>query len=158
MEKITSFTINHNKLVEGLYISRVDLFGSEYITTFDLRMKRPNTNDILSTTSAHTIEHLGATFLRNNPQIKDRTVYFGPMGCRTGFYALFHGKYMPVDVAELFRDMFAYIKDFQGSVPGASATECGNYRDLDMETVREDAEKYYEVLCNLSDNNTNYPS
>ncbi len=157
MEKITSFTIDHNRLAEGLYVSRVDLFGSQYITTFDLRMKRPNTTEILSTTSAHTIEHLGATFLRNDPQMKDRIVYFGPMGCRTGFYALFHGKYMPFDVAELFRDLFAYIKDFHGEIPGASATECGNYRDLNMEAVREDAEKYYTVLCNLNENSTNYP-
>lgn len=157
MEPIASFTIDHNKLQEGLYISRIDYFGEQPITTFDLRMKRPNTDDILSTTSAHTIEHLGATYLRNNPETKNSIVYFGPMGCRTGFYALLHGAYTAMQAAELFRNMFAFMKDYQGIIPGASAVECGNYRDLSMESCRKDVEQYYQILSNLNEENTQYP-
>ena len=157
MERIASFTVDHNRLTEGVYVSRIDCYANECITTFDLRMKLPNTDDILSTTSAHTIEHLGATFLRNDPEFKEKVVYFGPMGCRTGFYVLLHGNYQPSDVSDLFLRMFSYIKDFNGTIPGQSATECGNYKDLNMDAARADAQQYHAVLMNLNENNTRYP-
>ena len=157
MEKITSFTIDHTKLIEGLYVSRVDRFGGETITTFDLRMKKPNTGDVLTTTSAHTIEHLGATYLRNHKEFGAKTVYFGPMGCRTGFYAVLHGNYSSLDVAELMRGMFTFIVEYEGAVPGASAVECGNFRDLSLEEAKKDAAPYLAVLKSLTAENTVYP-
>lgn len=157
MDKITSFTVDHTKLKEGLYVSRTDRFGSETVTTFDIRMKKPNMNDVLSTTSAHTIEHLGATYLRNDDFWKEHTVYFGPMGCRTGFYAVFHGELDSKDVLEVIRKMFAFILDYEGDVPGASEKECGNYRDLSLAAAKTDAKAYAGILNHLDESRMAYP-
>ena len=120
MEKIASFTIDHIKLEPGIYVSRKDNIGSEVITTFDLRMTSPNDEPVMNTAEVHTIEHLGATFLRNHPLYKDRTIYFGPMGCRTGFYLLLAGDYESKDIVGLITEMFEFIRDFHDEVPGAS--------------------------------------
>ncbi len=157
MERITSFTIDHTKLNEGLYVSRTDRFGDEIFTTFDLRMKRPNTNDVLSTGTSHAIEHLGATYLRNDVNYKEKIVYFGPMGCRTGFYAIFHGAYSSEQIADLIRELFRFIVNFEGAIPGASEVECGNCRDMDLKTAKKEAQNYLDVLEHLNESNTLYP-
>ena len=132
MEKIASFTIDHLKLLPGVYVSRKDKVGQQVITTFDIRMTRPNFEPVLNTAEVHTIEHLGATFLRNDSEFKDKTIYFGPMGCRTGFYMVLAGDYDSKDVVELVTRMFIFMKDFEGDVPGACAKDCGNYLDMNL--------------------------
>ena len=127
MEKIASFTINHLDLEPGVYVSRKDRYGDAVITTFDLRMTAPNREPVMNTAEMHTIEHLGATFLRNHPEFADKTVYFGPMGCRTGFYMLLAGDYTSREIAPLVTDMFTFIRDFRDEIPGAAARDCGNY-------------------------------
>ncbi len=157
MEKIASFTVNHLTLLPGVYVSRKDTVGSEVITTFDLRMTRPNFEPVLNTAEIHTLEHLGATFLRNHPEYKDRVIYFGPMGCRTGFYLLLAGDYESSDVVDLVKEMYAFMKDFEGEVPGAAARDCGNYLDMNLNMARYVAKRYYdEVLCNISDKRLYY--
>lgn len=120
MEKIASFTIDHIKLRPGVYVSRKDKVGAETITTFDLRMTSPNDEPVMNTAEVHTIEHLGATFLRNHPQFREKTIYFGPMGCRTGFYLLLAGDYTSRDIVPLMQEMFTFIRDYRAEVPGAS--------------------------------------
>ena len=132
MEKIASFTIDHLKLQPGVYVSRVDRIGAETVTTFDLRKTSPNEEPVMNTAEMHTIEHLAATFLRNHPQWKDRTIYFGPMGCRTGFYLLLAGALKSEDIVPLMVELFTFIRDFAGEVPGASAKDCGHYLDLKL--------------------------
>ena len=129
MEKITSFTIDHLRLVPGLYVSRIDQVEGRPITTFDIRMTNPNEEPVMNTAEVHTIEHLGATFLRNHKIFADKTIYFGPMGCRTGFYLLLAGQYTSEEIVPLMREMFTFIADFEGEVPGACAKDCGNYLD-----------------------------
>ena len=126
MEKIASFTINHLKLEPGIYVSRYDYIGDEVITTFDIRMTRPNYEPVMNTAEVHAIEHLGATFLRNHDEWGKKVIYFGPMGCRTGFYLLLAGKLTSKDIVDLVREMFTFIAGFEGAVPGASARDCGN--------------------------------
>ena len=146
MEKITSFTINHLKLEPGVYVSRKDKYGDAVITTFDLRMTTPNKEPVMNTAEVHTIEHLGATYLRNDPEFADKTVYFGPMGCRTGFYMLLAGDYSSKDVVPLVTKMFEFIRDFRGEVPGAAPRDCGNYLDQNLRTNFSRAyEKYRET-------------
>lgn len=158
MEKIASFTIDHLRLQPGVYVSRVDQIGTETITTFDLRMTRPNEEPVMNTAEVHTIEHLGATFLRNHPQWKNRTIYFGPMGCRTGFYLLLAGKLESRDIVPLLVEMFQFIRDFQGDVPGASARDCGNYLDMNLPMARYLARRYLEqVLCGITQDRLVYP-
>ena len=158
MEKIASFTIDHLQLQPGVYVSRVDQIGAETITTFDLRMTRPNEEPVMNTAEVHTIEHLGATFLRNHPQWKNRTIYFGPMGCRTGFYLLLAGKMESRDIVPLLVEMFQFIRDFQGDVPGASARDCGNYLDMNLPMARYLARRYLEqVLCGITQDRLVYP-
>ena len=158
MEKIASFTIDHLRLQPGVYVSRVDQIGAETITTFDLRMTRPNEEPVMNTAEVHTIEHLGATFLRNHPQWKNRTIYFGPMGCRTGFYLLLAGKMESRDIVPLLVEMFQFIRDFQGDVPGASARDCGNYLDMNLPMARYLARRYLEqVLCGITQDRLVYP-
>jgi len=157
MERIASFNVNHVRLVPGLYVSRRDSFRDCVVTTFDIRMKKPNAGSYLTTTEAHTIEHLGATFLRNDPRTSESTVYFGPMGCRTGFYAVFFGDLEPDDVSDIITEMFEFIAKFEGHIPGQSEEECGNYRDLSMEGTAERAKEYLEVLRHLDETNTVYP-
>lgn len=157
MEKIASFTVNHLNLLPGIYVSRKDSVGSDVVTTFDLRMTRPNYEPVLNTAEVHTIEHLGATFLRNHAVYKDRLIYFGPMGCRTGFYMLLAGDYESGDVVELVKETFEFIKDFEGDVPGAAARDCGNYLDMNLPMAKYVAGKYYEVLCNICEERLVYP-
>ena len=130
MKKITSFTINHLLLQPGVYVSRKDPVGGTVVTTFDLRLTSPNEEPVMNTAEMHTIEHLAATFLRNHKDYGSKTVYFGPMGCRTGFYLLLTGDYESRDIVPLMIEMWEFIRDFEGDVPGASARDCGNYYDI----------------------------
>ena len=132
MKKITSFTIDHNKLLPGVYVSRKDAVGNQVVTTFDLRMTRPNFEPVMNTAEMHTIEHLGATYLRNHETFGDKIIYFGPMGCRTGFYLLLAGEYTSLDIVPLVQEMFEFVRDFEGEVPGACAKDCGNFRDMNL--------------------------
>lgn len=159
MEKIASFTVNHLSLLPGIYVSRKDHVGAEVVTTFDLRVTRPNCEPVMNTAEIHTIEHLAATYLRNDATYKDKVVYFGPMGCRTGFYLILAGDYESKDIVTLMQDMFTFIRDFEGEVPGASARDCGNYLDMNLPMAKFVAKKYLEeTLINISDNQLNYPA
>ena len=158
MKKIASFTVNHLTLLPGVYVSRKDHIGAETVTTFDIRMTRPNYEPVMNTAEVHTIEHLGATFLRNHKEFSDRVVYFGPMGCRTGFYLLLAGDHESKDIIGLLKEMFVFIRDFEGEVPGASARDCGNYLDMNLPMANYLAKKYYEeVLCNMTEDRLHYP-
>ena len=150
MEKITSFTIDHIKLQPGLYVSRKDKVGGETVTTFDLRLTKPNGEPVMNTAEIHTMEHLAATYLRNEPVWKDRVIYFGPMGCRTGFYLLLAGDLESADVLDLVKECFAFIRDFRGEVPGASAKDCGNYLDMNLPMANYWGERYSALLENIT--------
>lgn len=149
MEKITSFTIDHNKLQPGVYVSRKDQVEGGMVTTFDLRMTSPNEEPVMNTAEMHTIEHLEATFLRNHGTFGKKCIYFGPMGCRTGFYLLLAGDYQSADILPLMVEMYEFIRDFQGEVPGASPKDCGNYLDMNLGMARYLAGKYLEVLYHV---------
>ena len=158
MEKIASFTIDHIKLEPGVYVSRKDTVGSEVITTFDLRMTSPNDEPVMNTAEMHTIEHLAATFLRNHPEYKDKTIYFGPMGCRTGFYLLLVGDLTSKEIIPLMIEMFEFIRDYKDEVPGASAKDCGNYLDMNLGMANYLANKYLnEVLYDIKEDRLVYP-
>lgn len=158
MEKIASFTIDHLKLQPGIYVSRKDYVGQEVITTFDLRMTSPNEEPVMNTAEMHAVEHLGATFLRNHPAFSHKVIYFGPMGCRTGFYLLLAGDYKSADIVELIKEMFIFIRDFTGEVPGASAKDCGNYLDMNAQMAKYLAKKYLdEVLLQIGPDRLEYP-
>ena len=158
MEKITSFTIDHIRLQPGVYVSRKDKVGAETVTTFDLRFTSPNEEPVLNTAEAHTIEHLGATFLRNEPLWKDRVVYFGPMGCRTGFYLLLAGDLDSREIVPLLTGMWEFVRDFEGEIPGASAKDCGNYLDMNLPMARYLAKKHLEeVLYGIGEDRLVYP-
>lgn len=158
MEKIASFTINHLELYPGVYVSRKDSVGQSVVTTFDIRMTKPNYEPVMNTAEMHAIEHLGATFLRNHIEYASKIVYFGPMGCRTGFYLLLNGDYNSKDIVRLLSEMFKFIANFEGEIPGASARDCGNYLDMNLPMAKYLANKYFnEVLSNITDKNLNYP-
>ncbi|WP_341876329.1 S-ribosylhomocysteine lyase [Defluviitalea saccharophila] len=158
MKKITSFTVDHNKLLRGIFVSRKDPAGSEILTTFDIRMKEPNREPVLNTAEIHTMEHLGATFLRNHPNYAEKIIYFGPMGCRTGFYLIIHGDFSSEEVLPLITEMFEFMSTFEGNVPGASAVECGNYLDMNLPMAKYESKKFLdEVLKNIKKENLNYP-
>lgn len=158
MEKITSFTIDHIKLQPGVYVSRKDNVGAEAITTFDLRMTSPNEEPVMNTAEVHTIEHLGATFLRNHPAYGSKIIYFGPMGCRTGFYLLLAGDYTSRDIVPLMVEMFEFIRDYKDEVPGASPKDCGNYLDMNLGMANWLAKRYLDqVLYRITDDRLNYP-
>lgn len=159
MEKIPSFTVNHNRLLRGIYLSRSDTTPSgDTLTTFDIRMTEPNRQAPLSPAVLHTIEHLAATFLRNHPLWSDRIVYWGPMGCCTGNYLILNGRYTPRQIAPLIRETFDFIARFDGPIPGASPRDCGNYSFMDPNGARAAAATYLsEVLEHLSEENLNYP-
>lgn len=158
MEKISSFTIDHLKLYPGVYVSRVDYAGSTPVTTFDLRMTRPNFEPVMNTAEIHTIEHLAATFLRSHPVYGDKTIYFGPMGCRTGFYLILSGEYQSKDIIEVLTDMFYFIANFEGDIPGASAKDCGNYLDMNLPMAQYLSQKYVkEVLTDIKPHQLIYP-
>lgn len=159
MEKITSFTIDHIKLQPGIYVSRKDTVGAETITTFDLRMTSPNEEPVMNTAEVHTIEHLGATFLRNHAQYKSKTIYFGPMGCRTGFYLLLAGDYESRDIVGLITEMFEFIRDYKDEVPGASPKDCGNYLDMNLGMANYLASRYLEhTLYGIDEAHLIYPA
>lgn len=158
MEKITSFTIDHLRLVPGVYVSRVDYVEGHPITTFDLRMTSPNDEPVMNTAEVHTIEHLAATFLRNHKDYADKTIYFGPMGCRTGFYLLLSGSYESRDIVPLMIEMFTFIAEFDDEVPGATPKDCGNYLDMNLPMARYLARKYLdEVLEHITEKQLIYP-
>ena len=154
MKTIASFTVDHEKLLTGLYVSRVDAVGAEAVTTFDLRMTRPNQEPVMDTAAIHAIEHLGATFLRNDPVWGSKVVYFGPMGCRTGFYLILAGSLSSPDVYDLVCEMLRFIIAFEGEIPGASAVQCGNYLDLNLSMAKYHARKY---LNELGERRMEYP-
>ena len=151
MEKIASFTIDHIKLQPGVYVSRKDKVGDSTVTTFDLRMTSPNEEPVMNTAEMHTIEHMGATFLRNHKDFGDKTVYFGPMGCRTGFYLLLAGDYESKDILPLVVEMYEFVRDFEGEVPGASPKDCGNYLDMNLGMAKYLAAKYLKVLTHIDE-------
>ncbi len=158
MEKIASFTIDHIKLQPGIYVSRKDKVGVETLTTFDLRMTSPNEEPVMNTAEMHTIEHLAATFLRNHADWKERVIYFGPMGCRTGFYLILAGDLESLSIVPLMQEMYQFIANFEGEVPGASAKDCGNYLDMNLPMAKFLAHKYLtEILDNISENRLIYP-
>ena len=157
MEKITSFTIDHIKLQPGLYVSRKDAVGSETVTTFDLRFTSPNEEPVMNTAEMHTIEHLAATYLRNEPSWKQKVLYFGPMGCRTGFYLLLAGDYSSRDILPLVTGCFRFVAQFRGEVPGASAKDCGNYLDMNLPMANYWGKKYAALLENITDEQLIYP-
>lgn len=156
MEKIASFTVNHLTLLPGIYVSRKDHIGSEVVTTFDIRMTRPNFEPVMNTAEIHTLEHLGATFLRNHKDYKDKIIYFGPMGCRTGFYMLLAGDYKSEDVVGLVKEMFEFARDFEGEVPGAAAWDCGNYLDMNLPMAKYVAGRFVEILENIDESRLVY--
>ena len=158
MEKIASFTIDHIKLQPGIYVSRKDQIGQEVVTTFDLRMTSTNEEPVMNTAEVHTIEHLGATYLRNKEEIRDKVIYFGPMGCRTGFYLLLAGDYASKDIVALVTQMFEFIRDYRGEVPGASPKDCGNYLDMNLGMANYLADRYLEkTLYGIDDAHLIYP-
>ena len=157
MEKIPSFTVDHNKLLPGVYISRQDRVGQEIVTTFDIRMKRPNLEPVLDVPAIHTIEHLAATYLRNHKQWKDKVIYFGPMGCRTGNYLILNGDLKPLDIQPLLIELFDFMSKYSGEIPGATAKDCGNYLSMDLPMAKYESKAFLEILNNLSDKNTVYP-
>lgn len=157
MEKIASFQVNHLILEPGIYVSRKDPVGQETVTSFDLRMTAPNKEPVMNTAEMHTIEHLGATFLRNDPEWKDKTVYFGPMGCRTGFYAVFAGDLTSEEIAPLITKMYEFIRDFEGEIPGATPHDCGNYLDQNLPMAKWLANRYLEnTLYHLDEAHLHY--
>ena len=158
MKKIASFTVNHLDLLRGIYVSRIDYVAETPVTTYDLRMKRPNLEPVLNNAEIHAIEHIGATFLRNHPVFADEVIYFGPMGCRTGFYLILKGNRSSQDIAPLITEMFDFVAQFKGEIPGASPRDCGNYLDLNLPMANYEAKKYLEeTLLHLTDQNLNYP-
>lgn len=158
MKKIPSFTIDHNRLLRGIYVSRKDSVGGETVTTFDIRMKEPNREPVVHAGALHTIEHLAATYLRNDPEWKDRIIYWGPMGCLTGNYLLMRSDLEPKDIVELMKKTFKFVADFEGEIPGAAPKDCGNWLLHDLPMARWEARKFLtEVLEVIKDENMNYP-
>lgn len=158
MNKITSFTIDHLKLIPGLYVSRKDSYNGLPVTTFDIRMTNPNEEPVMNTAEIHTIEHLGATYLRNHDSFGEQVLYFGPMGCRTGFYLLLFGEHTSEGILPLMKEMFTFIAEFEGEVPGACAKDCGNYLDMNLPMAKYLAQRYLdEILNNITENQLCYP-
>ena len=158
MEKIASFTVDHMKLLPGLYVSRKDPVGNTVVTTFDIRITKPNREPVMNTAEVHTIEHLGATFLRNHAAWKDRVIYIGPMGCRTGFYLLLAGDLSSEEIVPLVTEMFAFIRDYEGEIPGASPSDCGNSLDMNPGMARFLARKFLtEVIGDMREERLHYP-
>ncbi len=159
MKQIASFTIDHTKLLCGVYVSRKDRIGNETITTFDIRMTRPNYEPVMLNGEIHAIEHLAATYLRNHTEFGERIVYFGPMGCRTGFYLLAGGDYSSRDILPLITETYEFIRDFEGDIPGATPENCGNYSDMNLELAKFYAKRFLdEVLYQIDDSHLIYPS
>ena len=158
MNKITSFTIDHEKLLKGVYVSRKDSIKDITLTTFDIRMKQPNKEPVMNPAEMHTIEHLGATFLRNHEKYKESIIYFGPMGCRTGFYLIVSEDIDSTTILPLMKQMFEFITNYDDIVPGSSPVECGNYQDMNLNMAKYESKLYLELLQNCSETNLNYPN
>lgn len=160
MKKIPSFTIDHDRLLRGIYVSRQDMTPSgDMLTTFDIRMTEPNRQNALNPQVLHTIEHLAATFLRNHPDWKDSIIYWGPMGCCTGNYLILQGDRKSADIIDLMKETFAFIADFEGDIPGATPKDCGNYTFNDLAAAKTAARKFLnEILTNMKPENLTYPS
>ena len=157
METIKSFTVDHKRLLPGVYVSRKDSTGHDVVTTFDIRMTRPNFEPVMNTAEIHTLEHLGATFLRNHEEWGDKIIYFGPMGCRTGFYLLLAGDYESEDIISLLREMFEFVCHFEGEIPGAAPEACDNYLDQNLPMAKYLAEKYLDhVLTGITPDRLKY--
>lgn len=155
---VTSFGIDHDTLLRGIYVSRKDTIGNETVTTFDIRMKEPNREMVLDTSVIHTIEHLMATFFREHKVWADKTIYIGPMGCRTGIYAIFKDELESKDVADIILDSYKYMAEFKGIIPAAEAVMCGNYLDHNLEITKIECKKFVdEVLSCLKEENMVYP-
>ncbi|MBQ8413343.1 MAG: S-ribosylhomocysteine lyase [Lachnospiraceae bacterium] len=158
MEKIASFTIDHTRLYPGIYVSRKDNVNGNILTTFDLRMTRPNFEPVMNTADIQTIEHFAATFLRNHKDYGEKIIYFGPMGCRTGFYLILAGDYQSKDIVDLMIELYTFMSEFEGEVPGASARDCGNYLDMNLPMARYISKKYLqEVLMQMDASRLIYP-
>ncbi len=158
MKKIPSFTIDHNRLKRGIYVSRKDTIGNSTVTTFDIRMKEPNREPALGQGAIHTIEHLAATYLRNDDDWKESIVYWGPMGCLTGNYLLMKGDLISKDIVELMKNTFRFIAEYEGEIPGTAPQDCGNYLLHDLPMARYESRKYLEeVLENITEENLEYP-
>ena len=158
MERIASFQVDHVRLNRGLYVSRIDEINGNYLTSFDIRMKLPNREPVINIAELHTMEHLGATFLRNHPIWKEQIVYFGPMGCRTSLYLILKGKLESKDIVDLMKELYKFMAEYIGDIPGATAIECGNYLDQNLPMANYEAKKYLEeTLENLGEENLNYP-
>jgi len=157
MEKITSFTIDHIKLQPGVYVSRKDTAGNITVTTFDLRITSPNEEPVMNTAEIHTIEHLAATYLRNDPDWKDQVLYFGPMGCRTGFYLLVFGDRSVEEILPLVKNCFRFIAEYSGEVPGASPKDCGNYLDMNLPMANYWGKRYAALVENITKDCLVYP-
>jgi S-ribosylhomocysteine lyase len=159
MDKIPSFLVDHNHLLRGVYVSRVDEVGGDYVTTYDIRMKEPNREPVLDIPALHTIEHLGATFLRNDDAWKDDVIYFGPMGCRTGFYLLLKGRRESAEILDLVNGLYEFMAEYDEEVPGAAARDCGNYLSHDLAMCRWESRKFHdEVLSGIGEANLKYPA
>lgn len=161
MEKIESFKVNHELLKRGIYVSRKDYdneTGKVIATTFDIRMKEPNREPVINNSELHTIEHLGATFLRNHPVYKNQTIYFGPMGCRTGFYLILKGDYTSSDIVPIIKEMFEFMSNYEGEIPGADPKSCGNYLDQNLKMANYESKKFLmDILNNITEENLIYP-
>jgi S-ribosylhomocysteine lyase len=158
VEKIASFEVDHLRLKPGLYVSRKDKYKDVILTTFDLRFKEPNREPVMDQPALHTIEHLGATFLRSHKDWCLKIVYFGPMGCRTGFYLILEGDYISADILPLLQEMYTWILQFEGPIPGATPAECGNWRDQNLDMAKWEINRYAALLKNPSKGNLEYPS
>ncbi|NLZ82380.1 MAG: S-ribosylhomocysteine lyase [Clostridiales bacterium] len=158
MKQIASFTIDHTKLLPGVYVSRKDILGSETITTFDIRITQPNVDPVMGTGEIHTTEHLAATYLRNHEVYGPKTIYFGPMGCRTGYYLLLGGDFTSEDIIPLLTQMFEFVRDFEGDIPGATAINCGNFSDMNLPIAKKYAKNFLDkILYKIDDKHLNYP-
>ncbi|KGM43445.1 S-ribosylhomocysteine lyase @ Autoinducer-2 production protein LuxS [Olavius algarvensis spirochete endosymbiont] len=158
MERIASFTVDHDNLLRGIYVSRRDSLGDKWLTTFDIRMKEPNREPVLDVPLLHTIEHLGATWLRNNSNWGGEVVYFGPMGCRTGCYLILKGDLESREIVQLIKEMFTFIANYSYPIPGASPSECGNHLSHDLPMAALEAKKFLiEILTNPTPENLEYP-
>ena len=156
--KVASFTIDHDKLLRGIYVSRKDKVGNEILTTFDIRMKKPNIEPAMDMAAIHTLEHLMAVYLRSDEEWADKVIYVGPMGCRTGMYVIFKGDLEPKDILEIMKRTYDYIINYNEDIPATTSKECGNYLDHNMEYARYECIKYYnEVLKNIQEENMVYP-
>ena len=159
MKKIESFQVDHTRLNRGIYVSRKDKVGNETVTSFDIRMKIPNQEPVLDVPAIHTIEHIGATFLRSHEKYSEETIYFGPMGCRTGFYLILKGDLSSEEIIPMIKDLFDFVAGFEGEIPGATPVECGNYLSMDLPMAKFESEQYFtQTLKELKQENLNYPS